>query len=405
MRRKTFTMLFYLRKMTKSHQIYLRITVDGERAEISVKRSIDPAYWNAAKGCAKNNTPVTREINSRLDQVRTQIYQHERDLIDRNKNVTAQALKEAYLNINDEGSRSILKIYQEHNDDLKLKINHGTAAGTYERHVTSRKHLENFILDIYKKDDILLRDIDHEFIVKYETYLRTVRNCANNTAVKYIRNFGKIIHYAINNDWIRVNPFRNIKYRLEEVDKPFLTLDELNAIIKKDIKIIRLSQVRDVFVFCCFTGLAFVDVKSLCPNDFEKRFDGKLGLYKQRHKSKQWQRLPLLPIPLELLEKYKNNPDCSEKQVMLPVLTNQKMNAYLKEVADICGIDKNLTTHCARHTFATTVLLAEGVSFESTSKMLGHSSLAMTKKYARILDSTISKEMNQLAKKIEFQVN
>jgi integrase len=360
MNRKTFSLLFFLRKRktTESQRwIYLRITVDGERAEISVKRSIDLSQWNTAKGCAKNTSPFAKEINARLDQVRTQIYHHERDLIDRNKLVTAQALKDAYLNINDQGNRMLLEVYEEHNQDLKSRINQGTAPGTYERHVTSRKHLESYIADTYNKRDFLLRDIDHQFITRYETYLRTKRNCANNTTVKYIKNFGKIIRYGLHNDWIRVNPFRNIRLRLE-VDKPYLTMEELTTIMKKDIRIQRVSRVRDAFVFCCFTGLAFVDVKSLTIKDFEKGHDGGTWLKKQRHKSKQWQHVPLLPQAKSILEKYTLDPDCISKGLLLPVPTNQKMNSYLKEVADICGIDKNLTTHCARHTFATSVLLA-----------------------------------------------
>ncbi len=400
--------MFFLRKGRNKddhRNIYLRITVDGICAEISIKRSIDLQQWNIAKGCAKNSSPFTKELNAKLEQIRTQIYQYERDLIDRNKLVTAQALKDAYLNINDEGNKFILQVYQEHNDDLELKIGKGIAPGTHERHVTSRKHLESYINEIYKKKDYLLKDIDNQFIVRYETYLRTKRNCANNTTIKYIRNFGKIIRYAINNDWIRVNPFRNIKFHLDEVDKPFLNIDELNSIIRKEIQIPRIAQVRDVFVFCCFTGLAFVDVKSLCSKDFEKGFDGNTWIKKQRHKSKQWQHLPLLPPAKVILSRYEHNPECIIKGVMLPVLTNQKMNAYLKEVADLCGITKNLTTHCARHTFATTVTLANNISMESVSKMLGHSSLAMTKRYARILDSTIGQEMNTLAKKLQFNLN
>ncbi len=401
--------MFMIRRgqLLRNHEapIYMRITVDGERAEISIKRTIDPAYWDGVKGNAKTGFSFAKELNNRFDQIRYEVYQIQQELIDRNKPVTAQALKNAYLNINDEGNRTILQVYLEHNENMKLLINKGVSYGTYERHVTSRKHLESYIQDTYNKEDYLLRDVDHQFIVKYETYLRSKRNCCNNTTVKYIKNFGKIIRYALSNDWIRVNPFRNIKYRLEEVDKSFLNLEELNSVINKHITILRVAQVRDVFVFCCFTGLAFVDVKSLCLKDLETGFDGNPWIKKQRHKSKQWAHIPLLPLAKQIIDKYSTNPDCIRKGVLLPVLTNQKMNAYLKEVADLCGITKNLTTHCARHTFATTVTLANKISMESVSKMLGHSSLAMTKKYARILDSTIGQEMNQLAMKLQFQAN
>ena len=401
--------MFFIKrsKLLKNQEapIFVRITVDGGRAEASIKRSINPAHWNTQNGTANSDDDYSDELNQYLNQIRYQIYQHHRNLLDKDLPVTALSLKNAYLDINEDGNKSILQIYQAHNEDLKLKINKGVSPGTYERHVTSRKHLESYINETYRRRDMLLREIDHQFIIRYETYLRTKRNCANNTTVKYIKNFGKIIRYALNNDWIRVNPFRNIRYRLEEIDKPFLNKTEFHALMNKRFLIPRITQIRDIFVFCCFTGLAFVDVKSLNRKDLEAGVDGNLWIKKQRHKSKQWAHIPLLPIAKQIIERYSTNPECIKKDVLLPVPSNQKMNAYLKEVADLCGINKNLTTHCARHTFATTVTLANNISMESVSKMLGHSSLAMTKKYARILDSTIGTEMNQLAEKLKYQVN
>lgn len=409
MGRRTFSILFMIRRtdLLKNQEapIYMRITVDGERAEISLKRSINPAHWNEVKGNAKSGTPYAKELNFFLEQVRHKVYEHQQDLISRNKIITATSLKNAFLNIGDEDHRTLLQAYDEHNATLELLIDKGVSRSTFIRHTTSKKHLERFLQTEYKKNDILLREVDHTFIVKYETYLRAKRNCNNNTTVKYIRNLGKIIREAMRRDTIKVDPFRNIKFKTEEVDKPFLNQAELSAIISKKLELSRVDQVRDIFVFCCFTGLAFVDVKSLSRKDLEAGLDGKLWIKKQRHKSKQWFHVPLLPITKQILDRYSKNPDCLGKGVLLPVLSNQKMNAYLKEIADLCGINKNLTTHCARHTFATTVALANGISMESVSKMLGHSSLAMTKKYARILDSTISQEMNTLANKMTFSIN
>lgn len=323
MNRKTFTIMFFIkrRKLLKNQEapIFVRITVDGERAEASIKRSIIPAFWDDQKETANSNEPFVDELNQYMNQIRYQIYQHHRELIDRNKPVTARSLKNAYLNLDEKTNKSILQVYQEHNDDLMLKINKGVAPGTYERHVTSRKHLESFINDSYKKRDLPISEIDHQFIVRYETYLRTKRSCANNTTVKYIKNFGKIIRYALNNDWIRVNPFRNIKYRLEEIEKPFLNLEELHSLMNKRFSIPRISHVRDIFVFCCFTGLAFVDVKSLCLRDLETGFDGNLWIKKQRHKSKQWAHIPLLPVAKEIIDRYSTNSDCIRKGVLLPV--------------------------------------------------------------------------------------
>ncbi len=409
MERRTFTIMFMIRRARRLKNqevpIYMRITVDGERAEISIKRSVNPEYWNEVKGNAKSGTPYAKELNFFLEQIRHKVYEHQQDLINRNKVVTSTSLKNAFLNIGEDDHKTLLQAYEEHNATLKLRIDKGISRSTFIRHTTSKKHLEKYIQTEYKKNDILIRDVDHTFIVKYETYLRVKRNCNNNTTVKYIRNLGKIIREGMKRDWIKVDPFRNLKFRTEEVDKPFLNRTELDAIINKQLNLIRIAQVRDIFVFCCFTGLAFIDVKSLSRKDLEAGVDGNLWIKKQRHKSKQWAHIPLLPIAKQIIERYSTNPECLRRDVLLPVPSNQKMNAYLKEVADLCGITKNLTTHCARHTFATTVTLANNISMESVSKMLGHSSLAMTKKYARILDSTIGTEMNQLAEKLKYQVN
>jgi site-specific recombinase XerD len=409
MKKWTLSILFYIRKTkllkTGEAPIYVRITVDGKRAEIAINRSILAKHWNTQRGCAKATDSQSTELNEYLDQVRQQIYQHQRELMEKKELVAAIALRNAFVHKLGEEEKMVLQVYQEHNDNMKQMIGKGIAHGTWERHVTSRSHLEQFIRDTYHRNDCTFRDIDHAFIIKYDSYLRVKRNCANNSTVKYIRNFGKIIRYALNNDWMRKNPFRNIKFRLQDVNKEFLTQDELNALTKKKITIERIAQVRDVFLFSCFTGLAYIDAKSLCARDIETGVDGNLWIRKQRHKSKQWAHIPLLPVAREIINRYTYNNICVKRGFLLPVPSNQKMNAYLKEVADLCGITKNLTTHCARHTFATTVTLANNISMESVSKMLGHSSLNMTKKYARILDTTISREMNQLAGKLNYSQN
>jgi integrase len=409
MGRKTFAILFFIKKSkllrNQEAPIYLRITVDGKRAEVSIKRSICPVHWNEMRGEAESTLDYAGELNQYLNQIRHQIYQHQLDLRDKRKAVTALSLKNAFLNIDNEDDMTILQAYQEHNENLKRRINKGVSKSTFIRHTTSKIHLERFIKEEYKQNDYYLKDIDHLFIVKYENYLRVKRDCNNNTTVKYIRNMGKIIREAMNRNIVMVNPFRNIKLKIEEVDIPFLNKNELLAITEKKITLARISLARDIFVFCCFTGLAFVDVKSLTRHDLEEGPDGTIWIKKQRHKSKIWAHVPLLPPAKQILDKYKLNPVCQLQGVLLPVTSNQKMNAYLKEIAELCGITKNLTTHCARHTFATTVALANGISIESTSKMLGHSNIRMTQKYARILDSTIGQEMNQLAGKLNFQLN
>lgn len=384
----------------------LRITVNGERTDVAIQRTILPEHWNSERGCAVANTRFGKELNQCLDQIRLQVYQRHQELLSRNLPVTAAALKGAYLNgLGEEDVHNLLDLYCEHNASLKSMIDKGVSRATYIRHETSRRNLERFLRDTYKLEDISLKEVTHVFIKEYETYLRTTRNCNNNSTVKYIKNFGKIIKEAMNRDWVQANPFRNIRFHLEEVDKPFLSKGELNKIMTREFAITRIAQVRDVFVFCCFTGLAFIDVKTLTAKDLQQGVDGNLWIRKQRNKSKQWAHIPLLPDARLIIERYSSNPRCQRKGVLLPVLSNQKMNAYLKEIADLCGIQKNLTTHCARHTFATTVTLANKISMESVSKMLGHSSLSMTQKYARILDSSIGLEMSQLADKMKSQMS
>jgi len=410
MERRTFSLMFFIRrtKLRKNLEapVLMRITVNGDRTDVAIQRTILPEHWNSERGCAVANTRFGKELNQCLDQIRLRVYQRHQELLSRNLPVTAAALKGAYLNgFGEEDVHNLLDLYCEHNASLKSMIDKGVSRATYIRHETSRRNLERFLRDIYQLEDISLKEVTHVFIKEYETYLRTTRNCNNNSTVKYIKNFGKVIKEAMNRDWVQANPFRNIRFHLEEVDKPFLSKGELNKIMTREFAIIRIAQVRDVFVFCCFTGLAFIDVKTLTAKDLQQGVDGNLWIRKQRNKSKQWAHIPLLPDARLIIERYSSNPQCQRKGVLLPVLSNQKMNAYLKEIADLCGIQKNLTTHCARHTFATTVTLANKISMESVSKMLGHSSLSMTQKYARILDSSIGLEMSQLAQRLDDQMS
>jgi integrase len=299
-----------------------------------------------------------------------------------------------------EANVSFVELYNEHNQKLKELIGKGFAEGTVTRHDTSLRHVIEFMQYKYKRNDILLKDINVDFIREYEHFLRSVRNCANNTTVKYIRNMGKILHMAEQKDIIRKNPISALTYRVQEIDKIFLTDTELNTVLQKTFVSDRLTHVRDVFAFCCFTGMAFVDTKQLRKEDLSADSTGKIVIRKQRQKSGVFYNIPLLPVARQILDKYKDIP-LPNGQV-LPVPTNQKMNEYLKEIADVCGINKNLTTHCARHTFATTVTLANNVSIESVSKMLGHKSIRMTQHYAKILEKTVVREMGELAGKLNY---
>jgi site-specific recombinase XerD len=399
MKRSTFSLLFIAKKhkLLKNGEapIYLRITVNGENSELAVKRSIEPDYWNVKKGCSIVKSPENKELNFYLEQIKHKIFEAQKDLEFEGIEVTARTIKDRYLGI-DNHSNTLIKAYIEHNEDLKKMIGNGVAFNTHKRHKTSLRHTQEFLKKKYKRSDITFKEITPKFLKDYEIFLKTTRGCNQNSTVKYIRNLGKIIRIGLANGWMKNDPFANLSFKTVEVDKPFLTKDELEDVINKKIKISRIEQVKDIFLFCCFTGLAFVDVSTFVEKDIITGIDGKKWIKKRRHKTGNWCHIPLLPFAKQILKKYENHPDCLKKNVLLPVISNQKMNAYLKEIADLCGIEKDLTTHVARHTFATTVTLTNKVSMEAVSKMLGHSTLQMTKKYARIVEDLISSEMDKV---------
>lgn len=271
------------------------------------------------------------------------------------------------------------------------------AKGTVERYETSYKHTKDFIRWRYKREDLSLDELNQQFVKDYELYFKTVRNCSHNSTTKYLKNFKKIIRIALANGWLKKDPFASIKFKLNQVDAVYLTRDELDAIRSKQIRIERIDQVRDIFVFCCLTGLAFSDVKTLGPGHLSQDNEGCWWIHKKRQKTNQMSPIFVLNAAKKILDKYSNNPELEDKGMLLPVLSNQKMNAYLKEIADICGIEKSISTHTARHTYATTVALENNIPLEVVSKTLGHSNINMTQRYARTTEALIKKNMEKIA--------
>jgi site-specific recombinase XerD len=404
----TFSILFYPRgnNLDKNGRapIYLRITVDGKRSELSIKRKIILSRWNTEAGKMRGTTSNIRELNKYIDSIRNKIYKIHEKLNENESTITAEIIKNIFSG-KSQKHKMLLKIFQDHNDQVEKQIGNGFAAGTAERYRTAKKHIEDYIKLEYNLNDIPVKDVDHKFITGLEYYLKTERNCAHNTAIKYISNFKKIIRIAYANDWIRKDPFFNWKARLKIVDREFLTEPEIQKMVDKHLHTLRLNQVKDIFIFCCFTGLAYSDVKKLSKDNIVIGIDGGRWIKIQRTKTDTRSNIPILPTAELLIEKYANHPDTKNESRLLPVLSNQKMNAYLKEIADLCEINKNLTFHLARHTFATTVTLTNGVPIESVSKMLGHKSLRTTQHYAKILDRKVSDDMKTLRDKLNFKNN
>ena len=399
--RKTFSVLFLI-KRTKTLQnldapIIMRITVNGQRAELSLHRGVEPEKWDQARGRVKGNSTEATELNDYLKEKEMKVHQIKRNLEDKDLPVTATVIKNAFLGI-DSDKHGVLEAFAYHNKMCKELEGKDFAPATVKRYETSMALTKEYTQYKYKQEDIPLKAVDYDFITGFMHYLKTKRKCNNNTTVKYVRNFRKIINLALKNEWINKDPFINIKMRLERVDKEFLTKTELKIMIEKQFNMERLQKVKDIFVFCCFTGLAFTDVQRLSRDHLQESIDGnkRIIIKIKRQKTDIPCRIPVLQVALEILTKYKDDPFCQRYKVLLPLPSNQKMNAYLKEIADACGIKKHLTTHMARHTFATTVTLAEGMSIEVVSKLLGHANIRSTEIYARVLDTTIEKEMSKI---------
>jgi site-specific recombinase XerD len=401
---KSFSLHFYLKKpknyLKGSMPIYLRITVDGIPKEISTGRQCDPARWNAHADRCNGTKEDAKSLNAFLDILQTKVYEVRRKLLEKNEIITAERLKNT-LKGTDGTVRMLMKIFQQHNDEVKNLVGKDFAPGTLERYKTSYDHTKSFMEWKYGVSDMDIKKLDFEFVSQYEFWLKSVRNCNHNTSIKYISNFRKIVNRCIRSGWLDRDPFVGFKMTKREVIPEFLTEHELNIIATKKFGSERLKQIRDVFLFCCYTGLAFADVEKLKPTEIAVGIDGRKWIFTNRQKTDTLSRIPLLPAAIDILEKYKDHSSCINSERVLPVLSNQKYNDYLKEIAAICDINKKLTSHAARHTFATTVTLSNGVPMESVSKMLGHKNLRTTQHYAKVLDSKLSDDMNVLRNKIQ----
>ena len=392
-KRNTLSVLFIIKKakLLKNGEapICMRITVNKRVAEVMIKRSIPVDLWNQKKECSKGKDRVATELNHYINTVRAKVLQIHRELEIDNKPITADIIKDCFYG-RDKVQRSLLEVYAEHNEKCRALIGKEYTESTVTKFETSINRLKEYIRSCYHHDDIMLAELDGQFIRDFDFWLKTEKHCQNNSALKHLKNLKKVVRIALANDWIKKDPFYGIHFKQEEVNVEFLSREELDILMNKEFTIKRLEQVRDIFVFCCFTALAFVDVQQLSREHLIKDNNGALWIRKARQKTNQMCNIPVLTIPQRILRQYEDNVECIKKGVLLPVISNQRMNAYLKEIADLCGITKRLTTHVARHTAATVVFLANDVSMENVSKILGHSNIRMTQHYAKVLDSSIT---------------
>jgi site-specific recombinase XerD len=403
---ETISVLFYLKRAKANAQglvpIFQRITIKGKRVDNSTGKFIDPCKWHPETSKMRGNSEEARSINGHLDHLKVKIFMAEKKLIANDIEITIENLKN-FLTGSVNRKRLLIPIFEEHNNKIKELLGIEYAPGTYERYQTSLKHTKDFLKWKYNVSDFDIEKIDHAFVTDYEFYLRSVRKCANNTAIKYIKNFNKIIKICLANHWLDRNPFANYKSKVREVERVYLNENEIQSLIEKDLKNERLSVVRDIFLFSCFTGLAYIDVKNLTKSHISLGIDGEKWIFTHRQKTESASKIPVLPVTQNIIDKYVDHPQSVNEDKLLPILSNQKMNAYLKEIATLCDIQKELTFHIARHTFATTVTLTNGVPIESVSKMLGHKNLRTTQHYAKVLDKKVSEDMKILRDKFSIE--
>ena len=394
------SILFHIRKTRGKTDglagIYCRITIDGKRAEMSIGRTVSIDKWDYAAERVKGASANAREINTLMLSIENGIIEKQREFNRQGVSFTATNLRDAYLG-KTPTNKMLLELFKEHNDKIFRLIETGEyALGTYKRYDTVRNHLHDYIRTNYNGSDISVKEIDYKFIEGLAFFLKSEKGCANNTTLKYIRNFKKVMRIAQANNYIQKDPFINWKMKKKVVNREFLSEAELKRMSQKVFDMDRLDHVRDIFIFCCFTGLAYVDVRKLSDNDISLGVDGSKWIKIKRTKTLTPSSVPILPEAQSILDKYVNDPQVVHSKKVLPVATNQKVNAYLKEIAVLCKITKTLTFHLARHTFATTVTLARGVPIETVSKMLGHTNLTTTQHYAKVLDLKISQDMQAL---------
>lgn len=400
MERTTFGLLFYIRrdKTNKKGEapVFMRLTINGERADASIKRFIEPHAWNSAKGKANEKSRGGKDLNLYLDAISANILRIQRDLELDKKEISAQIILNRYLGKEQSDRHTLMEVFRAHNEKCRALSGISLAPGTVIRYETSLRLTEAFLRTTYKKEDCYLDEVTNQFIEDFEFFLKTVRRCCHNTTSKYLMNFKKIVRIALAKGWMKKDPFAQIRFHLDPVEREFLEKQELKTMLNKEITITRLAQIRDIFCFCCLTGLAFTDVQQLKAEHLVADIHGKIWIRKARQKTKNMCNIPLLDEAQKIIDRYKEHPYCQTHGVLLPVCSNQKMNSYLKELADICGIRKNLSTHCARHTFAT-LTLASGATIDNVAKMLGHANVNMTRRYAKVLDSSIMRDMEVVA--------
>jgi len=401
----TFGVHFILRPNKKQNEkspIYARITVNRTRCEVSLKYSLHLDEWNTAKGAAKPKNETLRQLNSYLEEIRGKIINYYHDIVRNGQKLTAFTVKNAFLGI-DPGEKkySLLWLIEEHNRVMEKALSPGSLKNYY----TTARYLKNFLDQKYNIQDMLLADLKFEFITAFEFFIRNnpikqTDPCTNNGTMKHLERLKKIMNWAVRNEWIKTNPFIHYKLKYKHSERSFISETELSILENIVLSNEMLRQVRDMFIFSCYTGLSYIDLVNLKKDQVITGPNNVRWIRTTRAKSNVGVSVPILEHACILMNKF-NTANPVLKDNVFPKISNQEMNRSLKIIAELCGLRKYLTFHLARHTFATTITLMNGVPIESISKMLGHSKLSTTMVYARVTQLKVGMDMELLQKKLD----
>ena len=384
--------------------IYVRIAVRKEVAEISLKRVVPKACWDQATGTVRGNRKLAQEFKELFDDVRFQLTECFRKLQLEKRSISARALKDCFLG-NDQSSSTLCELMKYHNENMKTVL----APGTLKNYFTTERYVKLFLERKHRVRDLALFELNYQFITEFEFFLRKTtpldekNPLTNNGIMKHMERLRKMVTLAAKMEWIPKDPFVQYSLRFQKVDKEFLTEEELAKVEETELPVLKYRLARDLFVFSCYSGLAYIDLDMLEPRDIIIGIDGEDWINTVRAKTSTKVLVPLLPKAKAIIEKYAHDPRVKGRNRVFPKLSNQKMNEYLREIGKLCEIPKHFSFHMARHTFATTVTLANGVPIETVSKMLGHTKLSTTQIYARVLERKVSTDMMALKAKLHDQ--
>ncbi len=393
--RSSFAILFFIResrvRKDGTASIEIVLTVNGERCAFSTGKRVKSCNWDKTKQQVKGKDEEAQSLNNYLKAIKAKLYQKEAELLDRGFIITAELLRDAYFDkVESLKEKSLFEVFEEHNREQEKQVGNGVSKATYWISVYTVRLLKEFVQQKYKREDLYLRELNLNFIQSFHTFLRIDKGMAQNSSTKHLKLLKKIINLAVANSYMATNPFITYKIEREPVEIDFLDEEELRKIINFDTPLPRLERAKDMFLFGCFTGLSYIDIKTLAPEHFEKDNAGRIWIKKRRVKTGVLSRIPLLPIAKLILDKYKGG------EKLLPIQDPADINKYLKDIAILCDIKKRITFHTSRHTFASTVTLANNISLEVVSKMLGHTNTRMTNHYAKLIDKCIGEQMDKL---------